>query len=283
MRQGRRNFLIGLGTAPFALKAAVDTALAQTPEKKVNSDFPNAATFRSGDLVWPKKKGSLVPRTRGLTPGAPTQERREWEVARQQMLADPAAAGLSPEVAERLRTMSYEEFERVYFSAQTRPPTDGSTTRGVGAVSHTISVGHVGLIDVDRAGIPYVVEATPHYPDGSRGGVIRMRYAEWLKGYSNIQVWHGRFRGLDASASQRVLDVARGQLGKPYDFFNFDLNDDRGFYCSKLVWMSVWRAAQFAPDDNPDPRRGNRFPPWFSPKTLIGASRITMLHNPGEY
>jgi uncharacterized protein YycO len=254
---------------------------AETPEKKSTTDFPDASTFRAGDLVWPKKKGSIVPKTRSLSAAPPTQERREWEAARQQMLADPTASGLSPEVAERLRAMSYEEFERVYFSTQSQA--GGSTTRSFGAVGHTVSVGHVGLIEVNAAGIPYIVEATPHRADGSRGGVIRVRYADWLRSYINIQVWHGRFAGLDAAASERVVNVAREQLGKPYDFFNFDLNDDRGFYCSKLVWMSVWRAAQIAADDNPDPRRGNRFPPWFSPKALIGASRITMLHNPGEY
>ena len=113
-------------------------------------------------------------------------------------------------------------------------------------------MGHVGLIEVDARGIPHIIEATPERPDGTDGGVIRLRYTDWLKSYTNIQVWHGRFRDLDTAVCQRVLDVARSQPGKPYDFFNFDLNDDRSFYCSKLVWMSVWRAAQIAADDNPD-------------------------------
>lgn len=281
MRQDRRNFLIGLGAAPLAFAASTQGASAQTPPSKAIPDFPNAAGFQSGDLVWPKKKGTIVPKTRSLAPAAPTQDRRDWEAARQQMLADPAALGLSPEVAERLKTMSYEEFERVYFSAPVQP--SGSTTRSMGALGQPISVGHVGLIEVDAGGIPYVVEATPTAPDGTKGGVIRLRYADWLKGYTNIQVWHGRWRDLDAQASRRVLDVALSQLGKPYDFFNFDLNDDRGFYCSKLVWMCAWRATQIAADDNPDPRRGSRFPPWFSPKALIGARRVAMLHSPGEY
>ena len=280
MSSDRRRFLIGLGATPLALGAGVSAASAQTPEKKAVPDFPNAATFRTGDLVWPKKKGSIVPRTRSPQT-APTQERREWEAARQQMLADPAAAGLSPDVAERLKTMSYEEFERVYFSGQSPPPQGAS--RSAGGVGHTISVGHVGLIEVDASGIPYIVEATPKRPDGTEGGVIRLRYADWLKSYTNIQVWHGRFRDLDTTAGRRVVKVARSQLGKPYDFFNFDLNDDRGFYCSKLVWLSVWRAAQIAADDNPDPHRGSRFPPWFSPKALISAKRMVMLHSPGEY
>ena len=279
MSSDRRRFLIGLGATPLAFGASAATASAQTPEKKSVPDFPDAATFRSGDLVWPKKKGSLVPRTRSAQ-AAPTQERREWESARQQMLADPAAAGLSPDVAERLKTMSYEEFERLYFSEQT--PSPQGRSRSAGAVGR-ISVGHVGLIELDARGIPYVVEATPKRPDGTAAGVIRIRYADWLKSYTNVQVWHGRFSDLDRAACRRVLNVARSQLGKPYDFFNFDLNDDRSFYCSKLVWMSVWRAAKIAADDNPDPQRGKGFPPWFSPKALLSAKRMTMLHSPGEY
>jgi cell wall-associated NlpC family hydrolase len=282
MLRDRRHFLVALGAAPLALCAGLRSVWAQTPEKNTVADFPNAATFRSGDLIWPKRKGALVPKTRSLSAVAPTQEQREWEVARQQMLANPAAAGLSPDVAERLKGMSYEEFERVYFAAQPQRPPNAPATRGFGA-AHAISVGHVGMNEVDAAGIPHVIEATPKRPDGSRGGVIRLRYTEWLRSYTNIQVWHGRFRDLNAPAIQRVVGVARSQLGKPYDFFNFDLNDDRGFYCSKLVWMSVWRAAHIAADDNPDPHRGNRFPPWFSPKALISASRIAMLHNPGNY
>jgi hypothetical protein len=280
MSSDRRKFLIGLGATPLALGAGVSATSAQTPDKKPVSDFPNAATFKTGDLVWPKKKGSIVPRTRSVQ-AAPTEERRDWEAARQQMLADPAAAGLSPEVAEKLKTMSYDEFERFYFSGQARPPQ--GTSRSAGAVGRTISVGHVGLIELDARNIPYVVEATPKRPDGTLGGVIRLRYTDWLKSYTNIQVWHGRFRDLDPAVCRRVVDVARSQLGKPYDFFNFNLNDDRSFYCSKLVWMSVWRAAQIAADDNPDPQRGKSFPPWFSPKALIGSKRVAMLHSPGEY
>jgi cell wall-associated NlpC family hydrolase len=280
MASNRRRVLIGLGATSLVSGTGWPTASAQAPERKAVADFPNPATFRTGDLVWPKKKGAIVPRTRSLQT-APVQEKREWEAARQRMLADPAAAGLSPDVAERLRTMSYEEFERLYFSTQVPPP--GGASRSAGAIGPTISLGHVGMIELDKAGVPHVVEATPKRPDGTAGGVIRVRYADWLRSYTNVQVWHGRFRDLDAAVGRRVLGVARSQLGKPYDFFNFDLNDDRGFYCSKLVWMSIWRAARIAADDNPDPHRGNRFPPWFSPKALLGAKRVTLLHSPGEY
>jgi len=284
VRSDRRQFLQGLGAAPFALATGLSSAAARVPSPRTVPDFPNAGSFQSGDFLWPKKKGAFVPRTRSA--GPPSQERRTWEAERERALADPAATGVSPEVAEKLKAMRFEDFERVYYTGPAQPqgegPVPGQSTRGLGPLGDTVSVGHVGIIEVAEHGIPYVIEATPSGPGGA-GGVIRTRYADWLENYSNIQVWHGRTRDLPEAMRRRVLDVALSQVGKPYDFFNFNLNDDRGFYCSKLVWMSLWRAASIAADDTPDPRRGATFPPWFSPKQLISAKRIDVLHKPGEY
>jgi uncharacterized protein YycO len=82
---------------------------------------------------------------------------------------------------------------------------------------------------------------------------------------------------------KKIADEALKHLGKPYQFFNFNLNDDGGFYCSKLAWMSTWRSANIALDDDPNPQRGTRFPPWYSPRQLTQAKEIEMLHKPGEY
>ena len=71
MRYDRRRFLIGLGATPLALGAGASATSAQAPDKKSVPDFPDAATFRSGDLVWPKKKGSIVPRTRSVQAAPP--------------------------------------------------------------------------------------------------------------------------------------------------------------------------------------------------------------------
>jgi hypothetical protein len=254
-------------------------AVAQTALRKAVADFPDSRNFQSGDLLWPKKKGAFVPNTRSV--GTPqSEERRAWEASRQRALSEPAQAGVSPEVAEKIKAMRFDEFERLYHTESAQSPAGGPATRGV--LGDTVSVGHVGIIEVGAHGIAYVVEATPQGPAGT-AGVIRTRYADWLNNYADVQVWHGRVRNLDARLRGRTLEVALAQLGKPYDFFNFDLNDDRGFYCSKLVWMSLWRTASIALDDNPDPRRGLRFPPWFSPKQLISVKRVEVLHKPGEY
>jgi hypothetical protein len=236
--------------------------------------------FRTGDLLWPKRKRALVTRS---AEAQRDEDRPEWEDAREQLLASPRSADLPPEVVDRLRKMTYADFEREYFSlsAGDLPPTAAPTARG--ALPGPISVGHVGIIQVESSGGAFIVEAIPSWRNSPHKGVVRLPYAEWLGGYTNIQVWHGRLRGLSADGGRKLVDVATGQLGKPYDFFNFDLNDDSGFYCSKLVWMCAWRGLKLAIDDNPDPHRGKRFPPWFSPKALIGARHIELLHSPGEY
>ena len=91
-----------------------------------------------------------------------------------------------------------------------------------------------------------------------------------------------RARARSRPARARVREAAQAQIGKPYDFFNFDLNDDRGFYCSKLVSMPVANG-KLPPTTTPIRAGALRFPPWFSPKHLIGAKRVEVLHKPGEY
>jgi cell wall-associated NlpC family hydrolase len=277
VQHDRRIVVKALGALAATL-AAPAVASGQATLPKTIPDFPDSQKFQSGDLLWPKKKGAFVPRTRSI--GAPPNgERKAWEAERERALAEPQRAGLSPDVAEKLKAMRFEEFERIYHSG-TAPPPPGQATRGL--LGDTVSVGHVGIIEVGANGIAYVIEATPQGP-GNASGVIRTRYPDWLNAYANIQVWHGRLNALDEGTRAGVVKAALAQIGKPYDFFNFDLNDDSGFYCSKLVWQCLWRTAKIAADDNPDPQRGKWFPPWFSPKALIGAKRVTVLHKPGEY
>jgi cell wall-associated NlpC family hydrolase len=277
VRYHRRDVVKGLGALALALPAGPSTVAAQPAPKARIADFPDSRKFQWGDLLWPKKKGAFVPRTRSLA--APkTAEQTTWEAARQRTLADPGTGEVAPEVAEKLKAMRFDDFERLYHTGQA--PSHGQATRGI--LGDTVSVGHVGLIEIAANGTAYVVEATPQGP-GSAAGVIRTPYGEWLGAYADIQVWHGRLRDLDSRKRARVVEAALKQIGKPYDFFNFNLNDDRGFYCSKLVWQCIWRTSQIAVDDNPDPQRGKVFPPWFSPKALIGLKRIEVLHKPGEY
>jgi len=134
-------------------------------------------------------------------------------------------------------------------------------------------VGHVGVIEVDDSNVPWVIEAL------LATGVVRSRYDQWIAGRPGEIVWHGRIRELPLGDRARIAFEAKRYLSRPYDFWNFDLNDDAGFYCSKLVWLSAWRSLRFPVDGNSEPRR--KF--WFSPKQLLYARLIIRLHDPGSY
>jgi cell wall-associated NlpC family hydrolase len=285
MRQDRRSLLLKLLMVPIALSTRMQSAAAQGGSGRPSSataqpvsDVPDPKTFQSGDFVWPKRKGAVVPKMEQPV----SEEQRAWEAARARLLQeDPSKSGLSREAGERLKSMSYGEFETLYFTGMAEP-----ADKGLNIGAQTIYVGHVGIIEIDAKGTPYVIEAVP--VPGFKGSVMRTPYADWLKSHSDMQVWHGRVRDLSVGVRKRIVAEAMKQLGKPYEFFNFDLNDDSGFYCSKLAWMSVWRATSrgwrpgpVAVDDDPNPHRP--FFGWFSPKELVNAKRVMLLHKPAEY
>jgi hypothetical protein len=245
------------------------------------ADFPDPRTFQSGDFIWPKKKGAIIPFS--LPDSTPSKEEAEWNAQHERFLRDAAAQGaIPPDVLEKLKTLRYSDYEHSYFIEPLASQPGEPEARSFGGA--TVAVGHVAIIEIDAAGVPYVIEAIPIGPDAvGHGGVIRVRYDEWLKDRPGSQVWHGRVRGLDRATRKKIADEALKQLGKSYQFFNFNLIDDSGFYCSKLAWMSTWRGANIAPDDDPNPQRGTRFPPWFSPRQLSQAKQIEMLFKPGEY
>ena len=136
-----------------------------------------------------------------------------------------------------------------------------------------IYVGHVGILDIDAAGTPWVTEAL------SRQGVITQSYAAWLKSRPGEIVWHGRVRGVDAAQRARIAAESKKHVGKPYKFWNFNLADDSGFYCSKLAWFCIQQSLNIPIDGNPNPKRWF----WFSPKQMLYAEKIVRLHNPGPY
>jgi hypothetical protein len=240
---------------------------------------PDPSTFEPGDFVWPKRKGAII--VRAVPPQAGTLEQLDWEAQRDRLFAQPTRSLQASGVAERLKSMRYEEFERYYFEGAS----ESAVARGIDIGGVKLSVGHVAIIEIDQQGVPFVIEAVPTGSLAVLGGgtVQRTPYREWLTRRPDDQLWHGRVKELDRGVRARIPEAAARHLGKPYDFFNFDLDDDSGFYCSKLAWMSVWRSASIAVDDDPDPLRGNRFPPWLSPRQLLNSRRILVLRKPDEF
>jgi hypothetical protein len=249
----RRQFFgvpIGVAAGVIQLPRALGALTPRTPDP---------STFQSGDFVWPKKPGTFVPYNSGAQHD-PDQDRKKWSLERE------AAIRRAPSVHE-LAALSYDEFRSRYLRGH-KPGDFQSFGTGNAA-----SVGHVGLIDVEPNGDAYVIEAL--YEDG----IVRHPYRQWLTSRPGEIVWHGRLA--DAGPAKRALiaSEAKKHVRQPYDFWNFDLNSDAGFYCSKLVWLSVFRRLQLAIDGNLNPLRSF----WLSPKQILYSPKVKRLHDPGAY
>ena len=230
--------------------------------------LPNPELFNSGDLLWPKKPGSFVPYSQQSDVG-PQRDAQIWQSEKQKFLSDASQgrSGLSADQLREIERLDYREFLARYEGDQ-KPDQPGVYSSGAG-----LYVGHVAIIDVGTNGDPEVIEALW----GS--GVVRHSYKSWLAGRPGELVWLGRLR--DKSKDDRALISAEASkyVGRPYVFWNFNLNDDFGFYCSKLVWLAIYRSLGFAVDGNSNPIRGF----WFSPKQLLYLPVIEKLYDPGPY
>jgi hypothetical protein len=233
------------------------------------SPRPDPALFQAGDFVWPKKPGAFVPYDAGSARTV-AEDQANWEAERQAYLDSLKSQGALDEIDQQrarvLSQMQYRDFLAVY---------EGDQKLGVpGAYSGSgFYVGHVGIIDIDSSGVPWVVEAV------LREGVRKISYADWLAARSNEMVWLGRLRDLSNDQRAAVVAEAKKYIGKPYRFWNFDLNDDSGFYCSKLAWLATFRSEHFAVDGNAKPKRVL----WFSPKQFLYCRTINRIHDPGPY
>ena len=259
----RRRFLAG--TAALAYAGCTTHALAQPK-------VPDQATLQSGDLLWPKPPGVIVPYSAS---DSPVDEEARWKQERDAFIAAASAANAGPaakEAAEALGDMSFRQFQTRYLGDQ-----DSSAITPQGAAL-PIYVGHVAIVVVERDGSRSVVEAVMKGQAATPGTVRKVPDTKFLERRAEDDVWHGRFM---RSAAERaaVAAVAEGQVGKVYDFFNFDLADASGFYCSKLVWYAAHRALKIALDD----RSGTFRFPWFSPKQCMRCSRyICLIFSPSE-
>jgi len=94
---------------------------------------------------------------------------------------------------------------------------------------------HVGIVEVTKAGT-FVLEAIQP--------VSRTPWERWRRRGAGGRVLVMRARGLDPAAAGRVIAVAKGFLGRPYDpWFRWD---DGRIYCSELVTKAFERGAGIA-------------------------------------
>ena len=229
---------------------------------------PTASQLQTGDLIWPKKPHTIIPYDSRIGEANATDEAK-WQRERNDYLARlHERSNLSAddkERAEKLEHMTYRQFLGFYLNDQPL----GEQYRLFGNV---VGVGHVGIIQF-KDGKATVIEAM----DGK--GVQRVDYDRWIHDRGGEIFWVGRLRGVSNKQREAVAKFAEGELGKPYNFWNFDLSDTSGFYCSKLAWLAIFKGAGFAPDDKPNPHRVL----WYSPKQLMHSPHIDLIVNPGNY
>ncbi|WP_081069360.1 YiiX/YebB-like N1pC/P60 family cysteine hydrolase [Burkholderia diffusa] len=269
MNSKRRELLKAAAVAALATIGRAQLSVAQDSDAPRLIPHPDPALFQSGDFIWPKKPGAYVPYDAGGI-NDPTGDAAAWRAARdayvQQLLSRPNPTLLDRQRVETLRDMDFREFIAIYEGAQ-KPGIPGVYSGG------SFYVGHVAIIDIDPSGEPWVIEALLD------SGVVRSTYAKWIANRSDQVVWLGRLTQLDRTQRRSIVLPAAAQIGKPYNFWNFDLVDNTGFYCSKLAWYSVFKSLGFAIDGKSDPRRLL----WFSPKQMLYSPTIERIFDPGPY
>ena len=238
------------------------------PGMEASARPPAAAMLQAGDFIWPKKPDAIIPYD--SRPGkADKSDELRWKKERADYLKKLRGKGnLSKEEKERyaaIQKMTYEEFAGLYF---------GNSNSGEPSVSAlgNLTVGRVGIIEIINAR-PFVLEAVVGL------GVRRQSYANWLRDRPDELIWLGRLKGFPLRQRAAVAEKAAEQIGRPYNFWNFDLADTNGFYCSKLVWLAVMKGADFPPDDNPHSKRVI----WYSPKQLMQSRHIELVVKPRDY
>lgn len=245
-------------------------ALAQSQDQ-IPRDLPrpNPNLFQTGDFVWPKKPGAYVPYNSGSR-NSPSQDKDQWLRERDTYLKKNSNQAITEKTVQQrlqtLRAMDYREFIAVYAGGQ---------ELGVPGVysGGSVYVGHVGIIEIDTNKTAWVIEAL------IGKGVTRVTYDDWLRQRSDEVVWLGRLRDLNQNERAKIIVEAKRHLQKPYDFWNFDLNDDSAFYCSKLAWLSIYRSLKFPVDGKENSKRTL----WFSPKQFLYLPTIERIHDPGPY
>ena len=230
--------------------------------------LPDPSTFQTGDFLWPKVPGAIVPYD--SRPGkADAKVKAQWNAERLAYLARIKVASQTDEELKRryelLSSMTYEQFLITYLAG------NGQSKDPIGDRGNLIYTGHVAIIEVVD-GTPWVIDAVPPT-------LQRITYADWLAGRQDENVWHGRLKDAAPEERAKIAAVAKTEVGKPYDFWNFDLADEGGFYCSKLAWFSVYKSLN---------REIDGWGPirllWFSPKQMMHSDQsITILFSAGDY
>jgi hypothetical protein len=235
-------------------------------EKSPDPKQPPVGILQSGDILWTKQPDAFVPYAspESGSPAIAWEHERDQELARLQHLQHRTIE--EEQRYSSLRHMGYRAFQEYYFN-DVKLDTDSQY-----GASSSVYVGHSAIVEKTASGA-FVIEAVPV------NGVHRIPLTDWLHAHSASAVWAGRLSGVSAEQRAAVARAAASQIGKPYAFWNFDLADASGFYCSKLVWWSIKTATGISIEGDTSGRRAL----WYSPKRMMRSDRITLIYNPENY
>lgn len=228
---------------------------------------PAVESLQAGDFIWPKEPAAIIPYA---APGqGATSDQALWESERDKYLATlKLSATLTDEDKRRieiLQGMSYDTFLKVY--------TEDVSPEAVIPFGGMVGVGHVAIVHRVDGKPPTIVEAM------LKSGVREVSYEEWKTERKGQIFWHGRLKNIEPKLRAKIAELASREVGKPYNFWNFDLANKSGFYCSKLAWLMIRDATGIVVDDKPNPVRTI----WFSPKQMLKSDHLEILQNPGNF
>jgi len=235
--------------------------------EEVHTTPPAVEDLQAGDLIWPKEPGAIIPYA---APGqGAASDRALWERERDEYLAtlmsSPTLTDEDKRRIDILKGMSYDTFLKVY--------TEDVSPDAVIPFGGIVGVGHVAIVRRVDGKPPTIVEAMWGI------GVREISYEAWKAERKGQIFWHGRLTNIEPKLRADIAERAFREVGKPYRFWNFDLADESGFYCSKLAWLMIREATGIVVDDKPNPVRAI----WFSPKQLLTSPHLEILQNPGSY
>jgi hypothetical protein len=237
---------------------------------------PNTALLQAGDLLWTKLPGVPIPHGSGSADETATG-RAEFDTGRAAFEQLPSIDADQVAFYEQVRRLTnYAAFRAAYFGNGF-----AGTPQPHGSAAYL--VGHIAIVDKTSDGRLSVIEAV-------KPAVQRVEYNLWEKGREGQAIWHARLErpkddskpALTAGDRAKIANEAARHIGRGYDLWRASaarLDDTTGFYCSKLVWLSVLRAVDIAIDDFDEPKRKG----WITPKQVLSSRYVVKLNDPGEY
>jgi uncharacterized protein YycO len=271
----RRSICAGLGTILLTGGGAVAQGVIPSP--------PAADKLEPGDFLWSKPYCSFVPVYKtGLVRMDPKDT---WDYLKNDFLnrRTPKTSSMGEKQIDILNGMSFDNFIDQFHGTETQQAVqkfveqskDAKIMKEITAYEIAkffhLYCGHAAIVGKpDSGGAPQVIEAEYNKT------VVTIPYSDFCKNHDDGPIWHGRLKERTKEERVKVVEAAHDYTDHktPYEFYNFNLRDERNVYCSKLPWLCVYKAFGIALDDKP--LDGVRWF-WFTPKMMLASQYIALV------